>query len=482
MVYSFAFSYIGVALVQGLLDQGGVLVSGQRASLWTQLTFHHDRPAVWDGEYWRLMTSTFLHGGIWHLSLNVLCLIILGRDIERWLGAWRFLGTYLLCLFSGAVFFQALSGEGVGVGASGGICGIAGLFVTRMLRRGPRGPLLDGRFWIVVAVAVGLLLADGIVGGLILRGVGWRHVEVAVSAHFGGFTCGMFLGYLAQVPRGEAGQSRRLAAVSLLGGVLCVSGVYGFAYPVFDFNWYVWKGRAALRAGDEEAADAEFRRAREIAAAASRQIIDFQLEVKDLDRALESWRSWWRTQAEEYDVLGEVGYFLYEHLALEDRVDDSESVLDDLIALTDAALDRDRSPILLNSAAWYRAMRGTELEIAEKYAQDAYRRDPRGFILNTLGWVRFLLGKHEKALRNLEDAAAMERVGPHCLYLALAYRDLGEFEKSRRAVGNARRLRYLTPLETKMLDVLSRELEARSGDRAAASRPEDLEARGTGDD
>ncbi|HLU49906.1 MAG TPA: rhomboid family intramembrane serine protease, partial [Planctomycetota bacterium] len=53
--------------------------------------FAHDPAAVWSGEYWRLLTATFLHGNFLHLAFNVFGLMILGPAVERWLGGMRFL-------------------------------------------------------------------------------------------------------------------------------------------------------------------------------------------------------------------------------------------------------------------------------------------------------------------------------------------------------------------------------------------------------
>ncbi|MEM7588416.1 MAG: rhomboid family intramembrane serine protease, partial [Acidobacteriota bacterium] len=80
---------------------------------------------VWAGEWWRLMSCTFLHSGIMHLGFNTLVLFILGTSLERVLGTWRFLLLYTLsCLGGSLVSFAFL--EGFSVGASGGLWGLLG--------------------------------------------------------------------------------------------------------------------------------------------------------------------------------------------------------------------------------------------------------------------------------------------------------------------------------------------------------------------
>src|SRR5215218_2670342 len=58
---------------------------------------------VAEGEWWRLLTSGFLHTEIWHLGLNMLALFWLGRMIEPALGHARFVGIYFASLFAGSL-------------------------------------------------------------------------------------------------------------------------------------------------------------------------------------------------------------------------------------------------------------------------------------------------------------------------------------------------------------------------------------------
>src|SRR3990170_8464773 len=55
-------------------------------------------PAIEDGEYWRLVTSGFLHAGLFHLMLNMLSLWILGQMLEPAVGRWRFALIYFVSL------------------------------------------------------------------------------------------------------------------------------------------------------------------------------------------------------------------------------------------------------------------------------------------------------------------------------------------------------------------------------------------------
>jgi membrane associated rhomboid family serine protease len=79
---------------------------------------------------WQLITSAFLHGGVAHIFLNMFGLYMFGRDVERTLGANRYLGLYFAAVLSAAlvqlaVVSMASSGPPhPTVGASGGVFGI----------------------------------------------------------------------------------------------------------------------------------------------------------------------------------------------------------------------------------------------------------------------------------------------------------------------------------------------------------------------
>ena len=104
------------------------------------------------GQWWRLVTSMFLHVGILHLASNMVCLVFLGRDAERALGSGVFLGGYLLSGMTGSVVSVAAHAQVVSAGASGAVFGVAGLLVPVLAKRfhesaWPDGPPRAGRYW-----------------------------------------------------------------------------------------------------------------------------------------------------------------------------------------------------------------------------------------------------------------------------------------------------------------------------------------------
>lgn len=124
-----------------------------------------------NGEWWRLITGAFLHGGLLHLALNMYVLFVIGAALERLLGHGRYIALYLVSALGGCVASYALSDlRTVSVGASGAIFGVMGaLLVAGRLRYDIRQILV--------------LLAINVAVGFIFPGIDWR-------AHLGGLVTG----------------------------------------------------------------------------------------------------------------------------------------------------------------------------------------------------------------------------------------------------------------------------------------------------
>ena len=90
--------------------------------MYTDGTLH----GVGEGEYWRLISSGFLHEEIWHVGLNMLALFWLGRMMEPALGHARFLGIYFVSLLCGSLGVLILDPDVPTLGASGAVYGLLG--------------------------------------------------------------------------------------------------------------------------------------------------------------------------------------------------------------------------------------------------------------------------------------------------------------------------------------------------------------------
>jgi membrane associated rhomboid family serine protease len=135
---------------------------------------------VGSGEYWRLLTSGFLHFGNYsgfgpiHLIFNMFALWVLGRDLEVALGRGRFLAVYLLSLVGGSTAVMLFSDPLTSVaGASGAVYGLFGGIAVVVIRSRmnltPVLVLLGVNIFLSVA-APGISLA-GHLGGLVVGAI-----------------------------------------------------------------------------------------------------------------------------------------------------------------------------------------------------------------------------------------------------------------------------------------------------------------------
>ncbi len=126
--------------------------------------------AVASGEWWRLLTTGFLHFGPLHLAFNMWALWVLGRDLELALGRARFVSVYLVSLLGGsaAVFlFADLRSDTAG--ASGAVFGLMGglAVVLLRLRQSPRPVLTLIAINIALSIAIPGISLYGHIGGML---------------------------------------------------------------------------------------------------------------------------------------------------------------------------------------------------------------------------------------------------------------------------------------------------------------------------
>jgi membrane associated rhomboid family serine protease len=124
------------------------------------------------GEWWRIVSGGFLHGGIIHLALNMFVLYILGQVLEPAIGTARFVALYLVSLLAGSFGALLLSGETTfTVGASGAIYGlfIATILIAR--QRGNDQVVAQLGFWLalnlVLTFSISTISVGGHLGGLV---------------------------------------------------------------------------------------------------------------------------------------------------------------------------------------------------------------------------------------------------------------------------------------------------------------------------
>lgn len=144
-------------------------------------------------EFWRLFTYQFLHGGLLHLGMNMMALIVFGPMIEKWWGPRRFLAFYLLCGACGAwlmamfAFFPTLlnGGQAWLVGASGSIFGV--LVAAAMLYPKVEVKLMIPPIWVTIRKLAIIFLILSAVSMFVGYNLGGN------AAHLGGALFGYIL-------------------------------------------------------------------------------------------------------------------------------------------------------------------------------------------------------------------------------------------------------------------------------------------------
>ena len=123
---------IGINVLAGIGSLSGAQV-GDRGTLTDAGEL--SRGTIANGDLWTLLTSGFLHAGLFHLFSNMLALWILGTLLEPLLGHVRFGLVYFVSLFCGSLGVLIVS-QGPSVGASGAVFGLMGAAVIVARHRG----------------------------------------------------------------------------------------------------------------------------------------------------------------------------------------------------------------------------------------------------------------------------------------------------------------------------------------------------------
>jgi membrane associated rhomboid family serine protease len=155
-----------------------------------------DLPPAIPLPFWStLFTSMFLHGGWMHLGGNMLYLWIFGDNLEKVMGAARFLVFYLVCGLA-ASFAHIVFGPGSNipaVGASGAISGVLGGYLVLFPRNRVRVLTRGGIAHVPALVVLGLWIVIQLISGIGSMAQTSETTGVAYMAHIGGFVAGLVL-------------------------------------------------------------------------------------------------------------------------------------------------------------------------------------------------------------------------------------------------------------------------------------------------
>jgi len=177
VTYSLIVINVAVFLAEGNLSIGGQPTTGvyEKGAL---LGSFPGLPGqgVAHGQWWRIVTSGFLHENLLHIGFNMYVLYILGMQLEPVLGQVKFATIYFVSLLTGSFGALLVSPHVVTVGASGAVFGIMGAFAVELRSR--QLPIMRGGLG-----GIGGLIVINLVISFTLPGISW-------GGHIGGLIGG----------------------------------------------------------------------------------------------------------------------------------------------------------------------------------------------------------------------------------------------------------------------------------------------------
>jgi len=206
-----------VSLLRSMKSGGGFNLFGGMSGI-ELYRLGENIPYVWPGwGPWRLVTGTFLHGGLLHIGMNMFVLLDIAPIVEELFGSARFLFLYMACGIGGSAC-STFFGRGPSVGASGAILGLLGVLIAVTTKRsGANIQAMRSRLisWVITIFVFGFLVPG-----------------IDNWGHFGGLAVGFVLGKVFADRQPEPGAERTRSYVLgwLAGGVLIASFVLMFLH------------------------------------------------------------------------------------------------------------------------------------------------------------------------------------------------------------------------------------------------------------
>ena len=158
-------------------------------------------------QYWRLLSTGFLHDGLFHILVNMVSLYWVGTVLEPAIGSVNFTAVYLVSLLAGSFGALLFTPGSPSVGASGAIFGIFGALIVVAHRRGI--PIWQS--------GLGFVLVLNLIISVTFRGI-------SIGAHIGGLIAGLIAGWLVL----ELAERRGRQSLAMLAcGVLAAASVVG---------------------------------------------------------------------------------------------------------------------------------------------------------------------------------------------------------------------------------------------------------------
>ena len=170
-------------------------------------------PAVEFGEWWRVITSGFLHAGLLHIGFNMYALWIFGPTLEKGIGSLRFALIYAAGLFGGSLAVLLFNFNQQTLGASGAVLGLAGGLAAVLQTRGVN--IFQTSLGAIFLINLGLPLLVPIISF-------WGHA----GGIAGGFLAGLAVSWLPE-RAGVANRTATAATAALVVGLFVMTMFVG---------------------------------------------------------------------------------------------------------------------------------------------------------------------------------------------------------------------------------------------------------------
>jgi rhomboid protease GluP len=205
---------------------------------------------VQQGQWWRLVTATFLHSGILHLAMNMAGLFAAGQIVERIYGHRLFVLIYMGAgLLGSAASLHFSAQKVVSVGASGAVFGVAGALLIAVSHHRKQLPRVFGK---QMMSGIGFFILYSLAQGLLTPGID-------NAAHAGGVLAGMALALILPERFDQAQFARKVKARTVLASIFITVAVVGVVSSApqapFDLS-ESFQSSAALGRGVEKFSEA----------------------------------------------------------------------------------------------------------------------------------------------------------------------------------------------------------------------------------
>jgi rhomboid protease GluP len=174
---------------------------------------------TFSGEWWRLLTNIFVHGGLIHIALNMWALWNLGELCESLYGRWTYAAIYLICGVGASLASAAWNPYRASVGASGAIFGLAGALLVA---------LKLGEFSVPRSALTGTLRS---LGAFVVYSLLFGFLPgIDNTAHIGGLITGLIVGAFIALIAPHQDQAPRRVAIFLVVTLALALGAIGLAH------------------------------------------------------------------------------------------------------------------------------------------------------------------------------------------------------------------------------------------------------------